>query len=200
MTEEIDEQISAFMDDELSAEESAFLVRRLESDAAARSQFIRYATIGSALRGDLLLADSTVLRRRIQESIAGRVPDPARLSSASTRRARFGRSVAGFGVAALVAVLALIGLRNINGSALGDPGGSRVADEPSVELSAPVSYVVPPELPQARVIEAPIRLTNYLVQHGSFASTLSRTSINSNVIGVVEPELESQAQEGEADR
>ena len=41
MTEQINDQISAFIDDELSPEESALLVRRFERDARARGQATR---------------------------------------------------------------------------------------------------------------------------------------------------------------
>jgi hypothetical protein len=44
------------------------------------------------------------------------------------------------------------------------------------------SYVVPQETDQSRV-DASIRLTNYLMHHGVFASGLTRTSVNSNVVG-----------------
>ena len=44
------------------------------------------------------------------------------------------------------------------------------------------SYVVPQDTDQSRTV-APIRLTNYLMHHGEFASGLTRTSVNSNVVG-----------------
>ena len=53
MTESIQDQVSAFIDDELSAEECAFFVRRLERDPEARRQLIRYTTMGAVLRGEL---------------------------------------------------------------------------------------------------------------------------------------------------
>ena len=65
MSERIHEQISAFLDDELSSEESAFLVRRLTSDTLAHQQTIRYATIGSVLRDESVLANSKLLRDRV---------------------------------------------------------------------------------------------------------------------------------------
>jgi hypothetical protein len=44
------------------------------------------------------------------------------------------------------------------------------------------SYVVPPEVAEGRVVTPPIRLTNYLMHHGEYASRLSRTSVHSNVV------------------
>ena len=54
MSGKIEDQISAFTDDELSAEECEFLVRRLERDPESREKVLRYAAIGSAIRGDML--------------------------------------------------------------------------------------------------------------------------------------------------
>jgi negative regulator of sigma E activity len=76
MTDQINDQISAFIDDELSDEESAFLLRRFERDPDARDQAVRYTMIGSALRGELLGPDHAVLRRRIAVAMTGQ-PLPA---------------------------------------------------------------------------------------------------------------------------
>ena len=54
MTEPAQDQISAFADDELSAEECEFLVRRMERDPEFRQKALSYATIGAALRGEIL--------------------------------------------------------------------------------------------------------------------------------------------------
>ena len=62
MTGQIQEQISAFSDDELSPEECEFLVRRLERDSESREKVQSYAVIGAALRGELLGPDPDVLR------------------------------------------------------------------------------------------------------------------------------------------
>jgi hypothetical protein len=48
-------------------------------------------------------------------------------------------------------------------------------------------YVVPQEISDAPVVAPQIRLTNYLVHHGEYASRLSRTSVHSNVVGASEP-------------
>ena len=71
MTEEINDQISAFVDDELSEHECAFLVRRFDHDPNVRGKALRYTMIGSALRSELLQPDPAVLRRRIAGAIDG---------------------------------------------------------------------------------------------------------------------------------
>ena len=186
MTEHVQEQISAFIDDELSSEECAFLARRLSSDESARAQLTRYAAIGSVLRGETLVANSSLLLDRVHAALDG-APEPRqRALLARKGQRRWAYSLAGAGVAASVAVAALFGLRvlleddnrldAIRASA-GAPAAR--ADEPS--------YVVPSET-EARVFTPPVRLTNYLVQHGNYSSGLQRTSVNSNVVGTVKQE------------
>ncbi|HEY8521243.1 MAG TPA: sigma-E factor negative regulatory protein [Gammaproteobacteria bacterium] len=197
MTEPVHDQLSAFIDDELSEEESAFLVRRLERDTAARERLIRYSIIGAALRGELLQPDPLILRRRIQAALDG-APKAALPAQPAARAARLAplrnrrlvRPLAGAGIAATVAVAA-IGLLRYTG----DTGADGTVTAPAGALTAsqwrePESYVVPAQdaTPRERR-ELPIRLTNYLVQHGQYASHLNRTAVHSNVISVNHTEM-----------
>lgn len=199
MTEHIHEQISAFIDDELSSEESAFLVRRLTSDKFARQQTIRYAAIGSVLRADAVLANSTLLRDRIHSALDGAPPAAARRQARTAQPRRWLQVLSGAGIAAAVAMIALVGLRTINQGESIDTPVQSVSTQPN-GWAEPASYVVPGDLPASgRVIAPPIRLTNYLVQHGNYASTLHRTSVNSNVVGIYQTEA-AEARFSEATR
>lgn len=183
MSEQIHDQVSAFLDDELSNEECAFLVRRFERDPEARTKLVRYSLIGSVLREELLQPQPDMLRRRIRDSLAGTVP-ASRTASASppARRAagsdaRWANPAVGLGVAATVAVAALFTIREMNGTDGGGDSAVRAA------ASTVPSYVVPGDAQDARVVApVPIRLTNYLLHHGEYAR-LSRTSVHSNVVG-----------------
>lgn len=193
MTDDINHQISAFIDDELSEQESAFLVRRFEHNTAARSQAMRYTIIGSALRGELLQPDPNVLRRRIAAAMAG-VPQTAAVARQSQRWSiGFAKPLVGVGIAASVAVVAIVGMRQLNESRLAPAPGTAATSPAFVaqEVSTPASYVVPQEVNAQHPIVSPIRLTNYLVHHGEYASRLSRTSVHSNVVGAAEDEPES---------
>ena len=117
MTEQINDQISAFIDDELSAEESALLVRRFERDPNARAQVLRYTMIGAALRGEVLEPHSSALRRRIAAALDGAVPAAER--PAPRWSARYARPLLGFGIAAAVAVAAIGTLRLVNEAGVG---------------------------------------------------------------------------------
>ena len=104
MTEQINDQISAFIDDELSPDENTLLVRRFERDAKARSQAVRYTMIGAALRGEAL-AHSSLLRNRIAAALDGAPPAVER--RAHGWQARYGKPLLGVGIAAAVAVAAI---------------------------------------------------------------------------------------------
>src|SRR5690606_17001245 len=184
MSEQIHDQVSAFIDDELSAEESAFLVRRFERDPESRNKLVRYSLIGSALRGELLQPDPDMLRRRVNAALNGSpsVLKPAGASvplASAAANARWANPAVGLGLAASVAVAALFTVRAINGP------------DDSGETTPPlVATVVPADSPQqgARNVVAPlppIRLTNYLLHHGEYAR-LSRTSVHSTVVGSME--------------
>jgi sigma-E factor negative regulatory protein RseA len=181
MTEQINDQISAFIDNELSADESALLVRRFERDAEARARAMRYTLIGASLRGELLEPHPSVLRQRVAAALSGATPIAPKARERWTDR--FARPLLGLGIVATVAVVAIGALRSLNEASIG-PGitaPASVAPLQTRDVDAP-SYVVPRAAEESRV-EAPIRLTNYLMHHGEFASGLTRTSVNSNVVG-----------------
>ena len=51
MSEQIREQVSAFLDGELPSSEAELLLKRLTRDSELRESFGRYALIGESLRG-----------------------------------------------------------------------------------------------------------------------------------------------------
>ncbi|MDX1561870.1 MAG: RseA family anti-sigma factor [Gammaproteobacteria bacterium] len=174
MSEQFKEQISEFIDDELSAEECDFFVRRLQRDPDGRSQYLRYQLIGAAVRGEHLLPGGMDLRERLQnELLAAEAPPRVSLQS-------WGRYAAGAGIAASVALVAVFGLRFMQGpDGLSD---DLVADTGLTDLP---SYVVPENSGDPRqLVSVPVQLTGlqYLMHHGAYASGLSRTVLHSNVV------------------
>ncbi len=194
MTEQINDQISAFIDDELSAEESTLLVRRFERDPNARAQALRYTMIGAALRGEVLEPHSSALRRRITAALDGAVPATER--PAPRWSARYARPLLGLGIAAAVAVAAIGTLRLVNDAGVapnGAAGGTVLARD---QVVAP-SYVVPQDATPAGPVTSPIRLTNYLIHHSEYASGLGRASVSSNVVGATVAPMPVQAEDAE---
>ena len=195
MTEQINDQISAFIDDELSAEESTLLVRRFERDSNARAQALRYTMIGAALRGEVLEPHSSALRRRIAAALDGVVPATER--HAPRWSLRYARPLLGFGIAAAVAVAAIGTLRLLNEAGVapnGTAGGTILARD---QVVAP-SYVVPQDATPAGTVTSPIRLTNYLIHHSEYASGLGRASVSSNVVGASVQPMPAQVEDAES--
>lgn len=198
VTGSVHDQISAFIDDELSTEQVSFLVRRFERDPDSRKQLLRYTTIGCALRRELLQPDPAILLRRIEAALNGSTTQRqvARAPLGAAWRTKFARPLLGLGIAASVAVAAVVVLQTMNESRIepSTPVAVNFVQVQPRQWTEPASYVVPQDLVQIRPVAVPIRLTNYLVHHGEYASRLSRTSVHSNVVGAAESLPEDEAQ------
>jgi sigma-E factor negative regulatory protein RseA len=185
MSEQIHDQVSAFIDDELSTEECAFLVRRFERDPESRAKLVRFSVIGSALRGELLQPNPDMLRRRVHHALNGspsaaKPPVAALPPTSAVPNGRWVNPAVGFGLAASVAVAALFTVRALNEA-------ESIGEAPAQVLST----IVPTNTLQSTSVVAPvppIRLTNYLLHHGEYAG-LSRTSVHSTVVGSMEQPL-----------
>jgi negative regulator of sigma E activity len=192
MTEQINDQISAFIDNELSADESALLVRRFERDTEARARAMRYTLIGASLRGELLEPHPSVLRRRIAAALSGAMPNVPKVRERWSDR--LARPLLGVGIAATVAIVAIGALRFVNEASLAPGVAAGGSTQLQTRDAVAPSYVVPPATDEESRVGAPIRLTNYLMHHGEFASGLTRTSVNSNVVGAeLEPVITDSA-------
>ncbi len=103
MSDEIREQLSALVDDELSDVEQPLLLGRLQRDAELRACVGRYQLIGEVMRGS---GDTATLgiADRVQQALAGDIPATAGASG----RMPLWKPVAGLAVAASVALVAIL--------------------------------------------------------------------------------------------
>jgi sigma-E factor negative regulatory protein RseA len=132
MNDALKMQISAFIDGELPENEAELLLRRLNQDAAMRQQVAQYLAIGRYMRRDPELEGMCELRGRIANALGEELVPAAPASS--EQASRFIRPVVGVALAASVALIALVGLRQSvlpNG-----PGSVTEAAAPLIE-SAP---------------------------------------------------------------
>lgn len=184
MSEQFKEQISEFIDDEMSAEGCEFFVRRLQRDEHSRDCYLRYQLIGAAVRGEHLHYQAAELRQRLQHAVAESAPE------AAARPRWSGRWMAGAGIAASVAVASIFALKMMApGDSALDGAAGILADSGLVE---PPSYVVPTSSePVRRVVTPPVQLTElqYLMHHSRYASAAARTVTNSNVVVRQESEV-----------
>jgi len=133
MNEAIRMQVSAFVDGELPENEAELLVRRLSQDAVLRQQVAEYLAIGRIMRGEYSAQGSDVLRERIAAELDERPLQDAADSVAVEKSSRYVRPLAGFAIAASVALIAIIGLRQTAGVDDEPNAGSLVADEAIAE-------------------------------------------------------------------
>jgi hypothetical protein len=179
MSDKIKDQMSAFLDDELPDDEAELLLRRLGTDAELRRMAARYLLIGQSLRRERVPALD--LDRRIARALEDE--DAYRASDVEEEGPpRWWRPVAGVAVAATVAVIALMGLRNTGEGtapeAVTADAGVAVDADP-----AEFDYVVPADIPAVRPVSAvPARLTNYMISHGERAGTLVRSGMHSRIV------------------
>jgi sigma-E factor negative regulatory protein RseA len=189
MTDAVNEQLSTCLDGELSAAELDLLLKRLERDAELRDALGRYTVIGEALRN----ARPVVASRSFADKVMTAVEqEPAQKAAVSRRSVRISpvlsrslRPVAGIGIAATVAALAIFSVQRAGVQA----PGPIAANEPAVAPTAivaqssdePASYIVPTSTSQSAFVPA-TRLTNYVVAHSEYSSPLARRSVLTGVL------------------
>lgn len=110
MNDALKMQISTFIDGELPENEAELLTRRLCHDAELRRQAERYFAIGRLIRGERRVPGVGALRGRISNALDD---EPATVADFGAGNG-FLRPAAGVAIAASVALLALIGLRQVN--------------------------------------------------------------------------------------
>ncbi|MBT8137512.1 MAG: sigma-E factor negative regulatory protein [Gammaproteobacteria bacterium] len=189
MSDELNSQLSAFVDNELAPEESELLVRRLCRDETLRDTAAAYTLIGSAMRGGEAAAPAD-FAGRVMMAVAGQqVPAVKKPAAAGGSTRNWGLAVA---ASAVLAVVALMTLPNRDAEQVpaiatvtpppADSVTSAPADArelvaagdamltlmPATDNVTPASFNVPAVLPSARYsAENRARLNKYLLRHVS---------------------------------
>lgn len=192
MSEEFDRQLSELMDGEIEDRHLARCLRRFAEDRDYRARFSRYVAVRDCLRrdppgvaaGDLAdrviaaLEDEPVVlaprRRRVLDGAVGRLLKPA----------------AGLAIAASVAVVAVLGLRDarLGGENPAAPISAQqpttLAGQPASSQQGRLSGLPPIQYPDA-TLQAPVAqtasatdrawLNNYLLRHNEAAGAVGRT-------------------------
>ena len=208
MSEQIREQISAFLDGELPDNETELLLKRMTRDADLRDCFGRYALAAEIVRDPACQPLSRDFAQRVNllidgEQAAGQ-PDMDVKVAATARARNWWRPLAGAAVAAGVAAIAVVALERRTDVAAGVAASSVVAP-PSVmaanaigpaataQRKEAVSYTVPTVglptagLPASGLADSAAllpaaRLTNYVFAHSKYSSALGQRNVLSGLI------------------
>ncbi len=177
MSDRFKEQISEFIDDEMSVEQGEFFVRRLGRDQEARLQYLRYQLIGAAIRGEYRFPGDVGFPGSLCKAIdeaggAGASPGPG------TRRL-----VAGVGIAACIAIAVTVVLT----FSPAGPGRRTVVAGPAAVAAAPAEagMLASPGGSESRSLAAmPGNVTGiqYLINHVQYTSGMNRTIVHSNFV------------------
>ena len=204
MSEQIREQVSAFLDGELPNSETELLLKRLSRDGELRESFGRFALIGEALRGGSHNLMTKGFAGRVNLAIDGE-PMPANGPLAHGRAPRWWRPLAGAAVAAGVAAVAVVALQQravaptlrsaaglsaqsaapaqgallVQNAALSQGGALAQAGATPREA---ISYTVPAASPAAPAAMPPARLTNYVFAHSRYSSGLDQRGVLTDLL------------------
>lgn len=168
MTDVVKEQISAFLDDELSADEAQLVVRRLTSDPALLDEARTMLLVGHSVRGETSVADAGFAARVV--AAASGEGEALVAPHADVQKAVPGwlKVAGGGGVAAAVAVVALFSLSGTD--AIESPAGqdqAAVANAESASPDAQFEYTVPAATSASGLVVADPQLASYLLNHSA---------------------------------
>lgn len=113
MNEAIRMQVSAFVDGELPENEAELLVRRLSQDALLRKQVAEYLAIGRVMRAEYSVLGTDTLRERIAAELDERPLQDEADEPVGQPSSRYVRPLAGFAIAATVALAGIFGLQQL---------------------------------------------------------------------------------------
>lgn len=128
MNEAIKMQISAFVDGELPENEQELLLRRLSQDASLRKQVAEYLAIGHAMRGEMQIGGANGVRERVQRMLDEKPTQDIDADDALPSE-RLVRPLAGFAIAASVALIGIFGLQQMTSVDGQPPAGEGVVAE-----------------------------------------------------------------------
>jgi sigma-E factor negative regulatory protein RseA len=174
MSDKTREHISALMDDELG-NGSQFVINAVKDDAEHRATWQRYHLIGEAVRGSLPEKIDLLMSERISAAISG---ETRMDNTGKQTKSVFTKPAVGFAIAASVAVMAILGVRQIGvgPNPAGVPQTQVVASsQDSNSVSNPLAGAAVTTVtvnPETRIYTPPAdaetRLNRYLLDYNEY--------------------------------
>jgi sigma-E factor negative regulatory protein RseA len=189
MSEQIREQVSAFLDGELPNTETELLLKRLTRDAELRESFGRYALIGEVLRGSSHPHLSRNFAARVTAALDGDAT-PVGVAPPRLHAPRWWKPFAGAALVAGVAAVAVVALQQ---RAVGPGRTLSAANQPAVApASAPLApaangepsqpYTTPVIAEAGGGMLPPGRLTNYVFAHSKYSVGLGQRGVLADLL------------------
>jgi sigma-E factor negative regulatory protein RseA len=167
MTDQIREQLSAFLDGELPRDEIGLLLRRLERDAELRRAFGSYSLIGESLRAPGGRVASPAFAARVSAGIGGAVAEAAPVAKSHPVFGQppgfWKRPAIRTALAASAAATAVFFIR---------PDASR--EQVAVQRPAEVIQFAPAYTPTPAQAQ---RLASYMVAHSQYSTPMVRRNV-----------------------
>ena len=216
MSDELNCQLSAFVDDELTPEESELLVRRLCRDESLRRTAACYAIIGDAVRGDAAVTAPGDFAGRVMMAVEGQPVSRSPVLPDKTGKSRVNWGVA-VAASVVLAVIALTTLPNRTPEqaplTIADTQSPADTQGPAIEaesaapvvvttvLDTPVTRSMPPFSGTPSDFNVPTiipldrqsaanraRLNQYMLRHASSVDAYRQGQFSFRNIGVTQPE------------
>lgn len=171
MTDKLNEQISALLDNELSDTEMATVLTGLNQQHELRRKWDRYHLIGDIMRGEPVQLKATEISERVKRQIDS---EPAIISMpkktvTSARKYNWAKPVAGAALAASVATIAVVSAPGFLG--LDEPAGPQLTAT-NISTTVPVAHWNNSGTRWKNLSEPSLetRLNGYLVDHSGHVS------------------------------
>ncbi len=171
MNDALKMQVSAFVDGELPENETELLVRRLSQDYELRQQVADYLSVGRVMRRESGVAGIERLRDRISAELDERPSQDNADRAPASDPSRLLRPLTGVAIAATVALVAIVGLRQTPG--IGEPGVDEIPDAVA-EVGTDDSYT--------ERASSDDMLRQYRLIHGEAASDFDANGIKARLV------------------
>jgi sigma-E factor negative regulatory protein RseA len=207
MTDAIREQLSAFVDGELSAAEAELFLKRVERDAALRESLDRYLLMSEALRSQSAGGPSRDFASRVATAIE--METAPHKTGWRMPRSRWAMPAAGGAVAASVLAAAVFFAPRLTGTDGGAfasrEGAQREYTEQTIipadavrAAQARLAAEYPSDMPVLQVSDGG-RLAGYVMAHSEYSSPLGRRNVLTGLLSEEQagegPVLETEASE-----
>ena len=113
MNKDTNEKLSALMDGELSSGVAHLIIDEMKQNDALKAHWSRYHIMGDVMRNNFPKVSSVEL----SSAISKHLEDEPIVLAPTPRIMSFGKPLAGLAIAASVAIIAIIGVKQINGDA-----------------------------------------------------------------------------------